>query len=78
MSYTKCTIEEGGSSIHVPFKISYTAVCILVRLNIILVGVQLGPSVRRLLVGSFSLSEKLDVVHKLYGPRRWLKYISSL
>ena len=27
MPYTKCTIEEGGSSIHVQFKISYTAIC---------------------------------------------------
>ena len=27
MSHTKCTIEEGSSSIHVPFKISYTTIC---------------------------------------------------
>ena len=49
-----------------------------VQLNIILVGVQLSPLVCWQLLGSFSVSEKLDVVHKLYGPRRWLKYICTL
>ena len=70
--------RSGGSSIHVPFKISYTAVCTLVRLNIILVGVQLGPLVCWQLLGPFSVSEKLDVVHQVYDRRGGLKYTCTL
>ena len=85
MSYTKCTIEEGGSSIHVPFKISYTAIQLsvqYVQLNFIIiilpVGVQLSPLVCCQLTGSFSVCEKLDVVHQVYDRRGGLKYTCTL
>ena len=84
MSYTKCTIEEGGSSIHVPFKISYTATSVqYVQLNLIInilpVGVQLSPlELQASCWASFSVSEKLDTVHKVYDRRGGLKYTCTL
>ena len=82
MSYTKCTIQEGGSSIHVPFKISYTAICTVLTAEFnnyhTSSGVQLSPLVCSLLMGSFSVCEKLDVVHQVYDPRLGLKYTCTL
>ena len=53
-----------------------------VQLNLIIiilpVGVQLSPLVCSLLMGSFSVCEKLDVVHQLYDPRGGLKYTCTL
>ena len=82
MSYTKCTIEEEGSSVHVSFQISYTAIC-TVRTAVfnnkqIPVGVQLSPLVCWQLLGYFSVSDKLDVVHSVYERRGRLKYTCTL
>ena len=52
------------------------------QLNLIIiilpVGVQLSHLVCSLLMGSFSVCEKLDVVHQVYDPRGGLKYTCTL
>ena len=82
MSYTKCTIEEGGSSIHVPFKISYTAICTVRTAEFnnkhTTGGCTTKPLACRLVLGTFSVSEKLDVVHQVYDRRGELKYTCTL
>ena len=47
-------------------------------INILPVGVQLSPLVCRQLLGSFSVSEKLDVVHQVYDRRGGPKYTCTL
>ena len=53
-----------------------------VQLNLLIiilpVGVQLSPLVCSLLMGSFSVCEKLDVVHQVYDRRGVLKYTCTL
>ena len=82
MSYTKCTIEEGGSSIHVPFKISYTAICTVRTAEFnnkhTSGGCTTKPFGLQAAVGPFSVSEKLDVVHQVYDRRGGLKYTCTL
>ena len=41
-------------------------------------GVQLSPLACRLLLGTFSFSEKLEVVHQVYDRRGGLKYTCTL
>ena len=49
-----------------------------VQLNLIIiilpVGVQLSPLVCSLLMGSFRVCEKLDVVHQVYDPSQVYMY----
>ena len=47
-------------------------------INILPVGVQLSPLVCRQLLGSLSITEKLDVVHQVYDRRGGLKYTCTL
>ena len=47
-------------------------------INILPVGVQLSPLACRLVLGTFSVSEKLDVVHQVYDRRGELKYTCTL
>ena len=47
-------------------------------INILPVGVQLSPLACMLLLGTFSVSEKLDVVHNVYDRRGGLKYTCIL
>ena len=47
-------------------------------INILTVGVQLSPLVCWQLLGPFSVSEKLDVVHPVYERRGGLKYTYTL
>ena len=47
-------------------------------INILPVGVQLSPLVCRQLLGSLSITVKLDVVHQGYDRRGGLKYTCTL
>ena len=47
-------------------------------INILTVGVQLSSLVCWQLLGPFSVSEKLDVVHPVYERRGGLKYTYTL
>ena len=47
-------------------------------INILPVGVQLSPLACRLLLGTFSVCEKLDVVHQVYDRRGGLKYTCTI
>ena len=49
-----------------------------VQLSIFLVGVQQSPLVCWQLLGPFSVSEKLDVVHQVYDRRGGLKSTCTL
>ena len=46
-------------------------------INLLPVGVQLSPLACRLL-GTFSVCEKLDVVHQVYDRRGGLKYTCTI
>ena len=75
----------GGSDKPVLFKISYAATVNYLHyvqpkliFNILTVGVELSPLVCSQLMGSFSVSEKLDVVHQVYDRRGGPKYTCTL
>ena len=84
MSYTKCTIEEGAQVYMYPSKLAIQLQLSVqyVQQNLIIiilpVGVQLSPLVCSQLMGSFSVCEKLDVVHQVYDRRGGLKYTCTL
>ena len=82
MSYTKCTIQEGAQVYMYPSKLAIQLSVQYLQLNLIIiilpVGVQLSPLVCSLLMGCFSVCEKLDVVHQVYDPRGGLKYTCTL
>ena len=61
-----------------PSKVAIQLSVQYLQLNLVIiilpVGVQLSPVVCSLLMGSFRVCEKLDVVHQMYDPRGGLKY----
>ena len=71
-------MDEGAQVYMYPSKLAIQLSVHYVQLNIILVGVQLSPLVCWQLLGSFSVSEKLDVVHQVYDRRGGLKYTCTL
>ena len=65
-----------------PSKLAIQLFVQYVQLNLVIiilpVGVQLSPLVCSQLMGSFSVCEKLDVVHQVYDRRGGLKYTCTL
>ena len=83
MSYTKCTIQEGSSSIHAPFYISYIAICAVRTAEFnnyhTPSGCTTKPFGQQSVDGLPLVSvEKLDVVHQVYDPRVGLKCTCTL
>ena len=64
------------SKLAIQLSVQYVQLNLII--NILPVGVQLSPLVCRQLLGSFSVSEKLDVVHQVYDRRGGLKYTCTL
>ena len=64
------------SKLAIQLSVQYVQLNLII--NILPVGVQLSPLACRLLLGTFSVSEKLDAVHKLYDRRGGLKYTCTL
>ena len=64
------------SKLAIQLSVQYVQLNLII--NILAVGVQLSPLVCRQLLGPFSVSEKLDVVHQVYDRRGGLKYTCTL
>ena len=64
------------SKLAIQLSVQYVQLNLII--NILPVGVQLSPLACRLLLGTFSVCEKLEVVHQVYDRRGGLKYTCTL
>ena len=64
------------SKLAIQLSVQYVQLNLII--NILPVVVQLNPLFCRQLLGSFSVCEKLEVVHQVYDRRGGLKYTCTL
>ena len=64
------------SKLAIQLSVQYVQLNLII--NLLSVGAQLSPLVSWQLLGPFSVSENLDVVHQVYDQRWGLKYTCTL
>ena len=64
------------SKLAIQLSVQYVQLNLII--NLLSVGAQLSPLVCWQLLGPFSVSENLDVVHQVYDQRWGLKYTCTL